>query len=111
MKKFEHQLMQKLTNVESIIGKNNKIDALILQLKLQHIYTLPDAEQCAYILKCYSWIDNGNGDIDQFQYKILQEVVSNMTNQGIYERTFTGFYVAPNHPNFFCEQHGFATML
>eukprot|EP01084_Bolivina_argentea_P311670 539514_1 len=65
---------------DEIIDKNDKIDALILQLKLPHIYTLLDDEQYAHILKCYSWIDDEDGDIDQFQYEILQEVVANMTS-------------------------------
>ena len=64
---------------DEIIDKNDKIDALILQLKLPHIYTLPDDEQYEVIQEKYSWIDDEDGEIDQFQYEEIQEVVSHMT--------------------------------
>lgn len=64
---------------DEIIDKNDKIDALILQLKLPYIYTLPDDEQYSIIQEKYSWIDDEDGEIDQFQYEEIQEVVSHMT--------------------------------
>lgn len=64
---------------EDIIDKSDKIDALILQLKLAHIYTQPEDKQYEIIQERYQWIDDEDGEIDQFQYEEIQEVVNNMT--------------------------------
>eukprot|EP01083_Nonionella_stella_P164217 542904_1 len=63
-----------------IVDRQDKIDALILQLKLPHIYTLHDDEQYGIIQNKYSWIDDEDGEIDQFQYEEIQEVVHHMTS-------------------------------
>ena len=74
-KKYEKY--QTIAN-DDIVYKADKIDALILQLKMAHIYTLPDDEQYAIIQQKYPWIDDEDGDIDQFQYEEIQEMVAHM---------------------------------
>lgn len=63
---------------DDIVYKEDKIDALILQLKMAHIYHLQDDEQYAIIQERYPWIDDEDGDIDQFQYEEIQEMVAHM---------------------------------
>ena len=65
---------------DEIVDKNDKIDALILQLKLPHIYTLPEDEQWRIIQEKYQWIDDDDGEVDRFQYEEIQEVVAHMTS-------------------------------
>ena len=64
---------------DEIINRNDKIDALILHLKLPHIYSLADDAQYKIIQEKYPWIDDEDGEIDQFQYEEIQEVVGHMT--------------------------------
>ena len=63
---------------DNIVSRENKLEALILLLKLPHIYTKPEHEQYRIVQDRYSWIDDEDGDIDQFQFEEIQEMVAHM---------------------------------
>jgi len=64
---------------DEIVSREDKIDALISLLKLPHIYTLSADTQFEILQEKYPWIDDEDGEIDQFQLEEIQEVVQNMT--------------------------------
>ena len=76
-RKYEH--LRTIDN-DNIMSKDNKLEALILLLKLPHIYKLPEHEQYHIVQQRYPWIDDEDGDIDQFQYEEIQEMVLNMVS-------------------------------